>query len=281
MVSKKRSPNYPFIDLGKALERTRKLYEKVEVGGFTQVDAAHAWGYKSDNGISRSTIAAMRQYGLIDYKKGDQGRLSQRGLTIALSEPSSPGYQRCVREAAVEPPLFEELFTSGRVNSARDALRRFLVMDKGFTSDGASRIIEVLNATRSLLPAEDSYISNEPDDGVILRTQHQDATPDSQSVLANSGRGAPVDDSLVRNATGPTGGPERTRIPLRLVGGFDAEILLPTEMTEAAWLHMLQYLKVMKDAYVRETTEASATLLDDPSKNVTAELEAPGIEEDE
>ena len=279
MVSKKRSPNYPAIDLGKAVERTRQLYETLEQGGFTQVDAAHAWGYKSDNGISRSTIGALRQYGLIVYKKGDQGWLTDRGLTIVLSDPSSAEFHRCVRDAALEPPLFGELFNSGRANSARDALRRFLVMEKAFTNDGAARLIEVLNATKSLISDGDNQGEIGQGNGVTQESLYQDANAEPQRSADNSNKGAASIDSSPRNSSDAPNSLDRTRIPLRLVGGFDAEILLPTDMTDSAWQHLLQYLQVMKGAYVREPEEVQDNVISDSSNYANSENQETTIAE--
>ncbi len=243
MAAKRRSPNYPSIDLNKAVERTKLLYRAYEQGEFNQVDAAKAWGYKSDNGLSRSAFGALRQYGLVAQKKGSNGRLTARGLTIALREATSAEYRQALRDAALEPPLFKEVFSEGKATAATDALLQHLVMTKGFTRDGASRFIEVLNATRSLADVGDPG-----------QPEHGKADAGDQGELSEYGGGesTPTAQGQPRasDSEATPQGPRRTRVPLRLAGGFEAAIELPASMTDDAWEHMLNYLNVMRPAYV-------------------------------
>ena len=247
MVSRKRSPNYPSIDLGKAVDRARELYKHVERGEFTQLDAAQAWGYKGINGNSKSAVGALRQYGLIEQQKGDHGKLTLRGLTIALRDTTSPEYQESVRLAALEPSLFQEIYSNGKGNSARDALRQFLVMEKDFTNDGASRFMEVWNATKTLAHLGEHAEIWDAGQGVTGDTSENELWVNQSDAM----------DDMVSEGLRETGNEldslpssNRTRIPLRLLGGFEAEVVLPSDMTEAAWNHMIQYLNVMRPAYV-------------------------------
>ena len=266
MVSRKRSPNYPSIELGKAVERTMQLYKAVERGEFTQLDAALSWGYKSVNGISRGVVGALRQYGLIELPKGDNGRLTQRGLTIALRTESSYEFQRSVREAAMEPPLFGDLFRSGKAGSARDALQQHLVVDKGFTNDGAARLIEVLGATKTFAGIKDEEETPRLFDGLIPDLTDSELSTESAETIVEMADVASKKEALSETATESLRGAGITRIPLRLVDGFDASIELPSEMTEAAWKHMLRYLDVMKDAYVGSSFQQLSTDPDRPSE---------------
>ena len=45
MASKGRSPNYPRVELNKAIERVGQLYKDFNQGAFTSEDAARTWGY--------------------------------------------------------------------------------------------------------------------------------------------------------------------------------------------------------------------------------------------
>ncbi len=279
MVSRKRSPNYPSVDLGKAVERTKQLYKTVERGEFTQLDAASSWGYKSVNGISRGVVGALRQYGIIEQPKGDNGKLTQRGLTIALRVESSPEYQRSIREAAMEPPLFGDLFQSGKANSARDALQQHLVVEKGFTNDGAARLIEVLSATKTFANIGDEQGTPRLFDGLTTDLPNPEPRVDSSDSLNEMADLANQREASLQTAPESLRSSDRTRIPLRLVDGFDAAIELPSEMTEAAWKHMLRYLEVMKDAYVRVSEEVPATAVDDTLNDSNSEIQSPMIEE--
>ncbi|MCE2488922.1 MAG: hypothetical protein J4G17_02995 [Anaerolineae bacterium] len=145
MAGRQRSPRYPVVDLETALGLLRKLYSKVGRSDFQPDDAATAWGYNSASGPVRSKIATLRQYGLLAGKRGryaENPRISQRGLSLAGPNPT----ERELREAALAPPLFMEIFNS--MPNATDAVfRRQLVVEKGFTEEGARRFIEGYRAT--------------------------------------------------------------------------------------------------------------------------------------
>lgn len=238
-MTRKRSPNYPRIDLGQAVQRTKALYQTVERGEFTQTDAAHSWGYKGANGLSRGAFAALGQYGLIEQKKGGIGKITGLGLTIALREETAPEYRRALAEAAKEPPLFAELFDEGKASDAHDALLHYLVTAKGFTTDGASRFIEVLKATKALVPILDDGVVGEQE-GAGPPLDESDSSEEAEQQPHSVENGKPV----------PSVG--RTRVPLRLAGGHEVVIEMPQAMPESAWEHLLKYLEVMKGGYVEE-----------------------------
>ncbi len=250
MVTKRRSPNYPRIDLGKAVERTRQLYRAVERGEFTSVDAAKAWGYSRPNGLSQKIFGALKQYGLVEQRKGQNGTITPRGVTVSLRDATSAEYVQALEEAAEEPPLFAELLAEGRANSARDALLQHLVVNRDFTTDGASRFIDVFQATKPFATqaaedevAEGDHVSDgEADDGLAPVGDIRD----NRGEPASHQGGARVADNA-------------TRLPLRLSGGYVAVVELPAAMTEQAWAHMLQYLEVMKPAYVDEAVPPVGT----------------------
>ena len=144
-MARERSPNYPSIDLGAALESVTTLYTK-EGRTETPIDvAASAWGYTSLSGGARSKIAALRQYGLVSQVKGKL-RVSDLALTLILRTDDVPERERALVRAALNPPLFGELQDT-KPDASDDALRAHLVMDKKFTEDGANRVIQSYRAT--------------------------------------------------------------------------------------------------------------------------------------
>ena len=113
MVTRQRSPNYPGVDLGSAIESSQTLYQRVQRGEFTITDAAKAWGYNSVSGPVRVRLAALRQYDLIDGKKGDNPRLSRKALTFVLRDAHAPGSPRSAVEPKRKPRLiYGGVFTS-------------------------------------------------------------------------------------------------------------------------------------------------------------------------
>ena len=149
MVTKQRSPNYPGISLVDAVDATARLYENVKRGEFSLDDAASAWGYGSASGPVRIRIGALRQYGLIEGKKGANPKLARLGLVLCIRQPGSREYQDAIREAALNPPLFKEMQET-KADAADGALQGYLILEKNFTEDGASRFVDVYKATMTL-----------------------------------------------------------------------------------------------------------------------------------
>ena len=101
MVTRQRSPNYPGVDLEEAIEASQTLYQHFQRGEFTLEDAAKAWKYTSVSGPVRVKLAALRQFGLIDGKKGDNPRLSRQALTFALRNRASREYIDATKLACI------------------------------------------------------------------------------------------------------------------------------------------------------------------------------------
>src|SRR5437867_12855179 len=109
-MPKDRSPNYPALSLETAVQRAKALYEREGRSAVAPEVAVKAWGYRSLSGPSRSQIAALRHYGLIEQPSNGNLRLSNRALALVLRSPDSPEYQAALRDAALTPALFRELY---------------------------------------------------------------------------------------------------------------------------------------------------------------------------
>ena len=234
MVTKQRSPNYPSIALGAAVDRIRQLYPNVQRGEFTPQDAARSWGYSSVSGPVRRTMGALRQYGLIDQKKGDNAKLTNRALTLALREPESREYRSAMREAALEPPLFAELHENGKAGAASDALRQYLVVEKQFTREGATQFIEVFRATRGLANLDE-------DDNIAGLDEVQNRTEE------------PTMEQAPRTGPALVDAPGTRSIQIPLPGNPWATLQAPFPMSETTWKQMMDMLKALKPGLVEHT----------------------------
>jgi len=145
MAGKERSPNYPGITLEEAVTLTRALYAKEGRGTVPSAVAFKSMGYKSASGTAKSHLGAMRAYGLIEGSKGNV-KISERGLTLMVMPPSAPESVTALREAAIEPPIFRELYETKR-EASDDLLRHYLVLNRKFREEAADRLIRVYRAT--------------------------------------------------------------------------------------------------------------------------------------
>ncbi len=157
MAAKERSPRYPSVDLGTAIEMVRHLYDREGRTAVPGEVAAKAWGYKVLSGPVRSRIGALKSYGLVTGE-GSRFKVTDRALTLILMSADTSEYRLALREAATAPAIFDEL-SAKYAESSNDAVRHHLVVDKKFTDDGARRLIETYRATMAV-----AGLSNPPYD---------------------------------------------------------------------------------------------------------------------
>ncbi len=141
MAGKERSPNYPGIGLEEAIALTRALYGKEGRSAVPVAVAFKSMGYKSASGTAKSHLGALRAYGLIEGSRGVV-KLSERGLLLMVMPPEEPDFQSALRAAALDPPIFRELYES-KAEASPDTLRHHLVLNRKFREDAANRLIRV------------------------------------------------------------------------------------------------------------------------------------------
>ena len=234
MVVKRRSPNYPSIDLKEAVQVVGSLYQGntqgrgVGRGEFTLQDAARAWNYSSINGPVKNRTAALRQYGMVEGKKGGNPKLSDRALTLILRDPGTREHRDALRVAALDPDIFEELH-GVMPDAADDALRQHLIVQRNFTGEGANRLIAVFRASMV-------YAGLDESDNMAAQ-DHDDAEGEEPMVVQPSDP-LPTPDSDTRSVTIP------------LPGTKWATLQAPFPIPSATWDQMMDMLNAMKPGLI-------------------------------
>ena len=107
---RKRSPNYPVLNLEDAIARTKVLYDE-DATHYMPIHLAHErWKYKPFGSIADQTTAALRAYGLLDVDgeaKKRRVRVSDSGERVIRSAPNR---DVLIREAALRPAIHRELW---------------------------------------------------------------------------------------------------------------------------------------------------------------------------
>lgn len=132
-----RSVNYPFITLEEAIKRATTLWNHAG----KNLVAIHAtgsfWGYAEKSSGLRSTVSALKQYGLVqDVGDGDdrQIRLTDRALDILIEPPDSPKRTNAIRQAALAPKIYAEVlarFSEG-IPASDSVISSYLLREKDF-----------------------------------------------------------------------------------------------------------------------------------------------------
>jgi hypothetical protein len=132
--------------------------------------AAKAWGIGAKTGLALQTIAALGHYGLFEFHgSGDTRtvRLTEGALNILLDkQPVSPERDTLIRQAALRPPIHNELWQKWQDSLPSDAtLETFLIRDKHFSENGARDLIEEYKSTIRF--AKPNQSANIPLDGDV------------------------------------------------------------------------------------------------------------------
>jgi hypothetical protein len=168
-MAKMRSPNYPAVGLSKAVEWTHKLWDKEKKTAVSAFDAALAIGYRGLSGPSRTALAAMKKFGLLDEEKSGL-RVSNLALRI-IHPAGEEDHLQALREAATKPELFRQLLQS-HSQASNDALRSHLITRMNFSETGAKALIEALRDTITIASLDDPEytVSITPEDGENMET---------------------------------------------------------------------------------------------------------------
>ena len=160
-MAKVRSPNYPVMSLGPALDAIRPAFAKENRNRMSRSVLAKHMGYSSLNGRALGRIGAARAYGLIEGS-GDDLRITDDAV-VALNAPaSSPDRSAALGRLAKRPPLFQELAKDFDTVPSLENLEYTLVK-KGFTQEAAGKAAKSYLATYNLAAGiQDEY--NPPDD---------------------------------------------------------------------------------------------------------------------
>ncbi len=196
-----RSPPYPAIPLNKAIERAVSLHEKALHHPVPVGVAAKAWEYGEKSSGLFATIAALKQFGLLqDDGSGDKRRFKLTDSAIRLirdPDPNSEKRKAAVRAAALAPKIHAELWEKYGLPGASGgmdlALKSYLTLDRAdsgaatYSDKAAEELVTEYRQTVgfagllespdvSLDDAEHEDTSNlhEPEDGDDMNHVHQE-----------------------------------------------------------------------------------------------------------
>jgi len=157
-VTKSRGPAYPYIDLGKALERVDQIVSK----GLSTKQAVPPstiygyWGLGLKSSGSRQTLAALKYYGLIEYTGAGKDRrvkLTDSAMILAHDkEAGSSRRQITLKNVALAPDVFREVYEheGGPHLPPDEAMILNLTLDKGFDRSSAEKAVRNFRSTIQL-----------------------------------------------------------------------------------------------------------------------------------
>ena len=189
---------YPAFSLQEALARARKFWDAEKKNAAPVSAAVGHWGYGGKSSGGKRTIAALIQYGLMTDAGADEKRtvkLSDRALTIVLSEPGSEVWLKAVREAALSPKIYAELLNKWPASElpSDTTLQFYLVKDRNFNTGTVADFIKDFRATVNFAKLDEAGAE-------------QPAAPDARAQVGEpvNAQPAPIAAALASTARGTT-----------------------------------------------------------------------------
>jgi hypothetical protein len=142
-----RSPSYPSHDLERAIAYARRIYDADGCAEAAKKVILQHMGFTGESGPAGTALASLRQYGLLEGR-GDKYKLTHRALDILLAPNDSQERSKALRDAALDPPIFKEIWEkySGHLPSDQN-LRYYLEKDRGFNKNAVEGVVKALRAT--------------------------------------------------------------------------------------------------------------------------------------
>lgn len=146
----KRSPNFPYIGLAKALERIEILHGKVKHHEARVADIAADWKLSATSSGTDRNVAALEAFGLVETSGAGQNKkikISPTGMRIL--DDGRPGVkEQLLAEAALRPRAIAEYalaWRGGRPDDTHSLSQ--LKFEGGFNDEGARLFLRVFDET--------------------------------------------------------------------------------------------------------------------------------------
>ncbi len=231
---RKRSPRAPSAPLKESLERALLLYEREGRHPVAIDVAATDLGYKDcKSGAARSTLATLRQWGLIIRPNEGQIQVSKDVEAYKFS-PELIHKQSALMRWLKNPSVYNHLLSKFSDRLPSDAALRFDLIQMGFMPDVAAE--QVLIFKKSVEFADYFAVvaaGRAPTSNTPAQEINGDIEDQSQQVAETL---TPAESNAAMQELGRLGQEVRgpvDRIPIRLTGGRRAYLMIPTPFYEA------------------------------------------------
>ena len=166
------SQRFPYVPLGKAIDRAKDLYKVANGHEVPFVTAVGAWGFAEKSSGGAQTAAALKAFGLLEDVSGSDVRkvkLTDAAMRI-IRDPReiSPDRDALIREAALKPLLHREIVEKyGGLPPSDEVLKAFLLIDRGLKDGAVPEFIREFAATMSLAKIAESAIIQDVNLGAV------------------------------------------------------------------------------------------------------------------
>lgn len=248
MSNETRSPSYPQMSLGKALDLAARLYKGIHRASVGNREAQQIMGYAPKSGSALAALSALKRYGLLE---GRDPHIKLTELALQILEPANARERaEGIAQAASKPEMFAEVLESfGGKMPADSAIRAKLVRDRAFTSAGADAFIRSFKETFSFAEREASGFRVNDED---LDESEDDEAKDAYSTTLNSApRQSIAQTAAATPGVGPISasqlhhlpGPGMQQAVFPLVEG-PVYLNFPNDLTSDGYAELAEYLEI-------------------------------------
>lgn len=255
---KHRSPSYPSIPLDKALERVQQLWNVARRHDAPLESAMKAWGYSAKSSGGLQTVAALKQYGLVE--DSGSGWARQVGLTklahelLVYTDPGSPERQQRVREAALRPKVHRTLWEKYEGSLPDDSVMfPFLKLDLNFSDEAARDMLKRFRATLEFAGVSEGgdTVSHEAGDSEELSGEGPEGSSEDNDQIMNPSTLQQASPPPPATTTGGTQTPAQRTVQVTYSPSAWALVQAPFPLSESDWDAMMRVLDGMKPGLVQ------------------------------
>lgn len=142
-----RSKAYPAIALGEATEKLQQLFKKLgSSSSYNKETFAQGMGYNgSNNGAFQRAVAALIQYEMIQ-KSGNSYVLTGIAQKI-LFPTTSEDRINAIKEAALNPAVFSQIYNDYKGQELPDLLSNILVTNHGILPGAKDKVVSLFRTS--------------------------------------------------------------------------------------------------------------------------------------
>jgi len=247
-MAKTRSPNYPALSLGDALDQARKIYAKDHRASIPREVAAKHMGYGSLNGTSLGAVSALLKYGLIEGR--GEVKITDDAVAAMAAREGSPERQAALERLALSPTIFAQLYEDcgGEVGSD-EAMVANLQTKYKFKPNAARAVAENFRETIEFAfgASGDNTGDVETNSEVDQMEPTMDPTPQTPATEVWRQK------QLARMAL-----EEREYMVVTLAGGRTFRVIgKGPEPTQKVWAKLIKHLELSQDEFPEDDPEES------------------------
>ncbi len=239
-----RSPKYPQLSLGAAIERVGKVYRAERTFRVEKEAVAKDLDYGSLNGASISLIGTLKSYGLLHEDK-EGVKVTDDAVTLLRAPEGDPEKAEVLRKAAFAPKVFAELreaFGDDPSELPSDTTLQYRLEKRGYLEKAAGEVIRIYRDNLELVQGEPTeYTESETVDELPVEAQVQT----QQTARAN-----PVGGVITSSAPAAVEQePFTEALQYRISGDSRVRLLFDGAVTREAIEKLMAYLELAKEDY--------------------------------